>query len=209
MRLFDFHRAANPQRVRIFLAEKGVDIEKIEVNLYRMEQLSPQFLAINSGGTVPVLETDDGVYLSECLAICHYLASAPPAPPLFGSGPTEQAEVLMWNNIAENEGLTAIAEVLRNWSPGFRDHVFPGPAPIAQIPALIERGKVLASQFFDRVNARLADRKFLAGENFSMADITLFAVCEFSGWVEIRPTHGRPALETWYWNVASRTSTKA
>ena len=209
MRLFDFHRAANPQRVRIFLAEKGVDIEKIEVNLYRMEQLSPQFLAINSGGTVPVLETDDGVYLSECLAICHYLESAHPEPPLFGSGPTEQAEVLMWNNIAENEGLTAIAEVLRNWSPGFRDHVFPGPAPIAQIPALIERGKVLASQFFDRVNARLADRKFLAGENFSMADITLFAVCEFSGWVEIRPTQGRPALENWYWNVASRTSTKA
>lgn len=209
MKLFDFGRAPNPQRVRIFLAEKGIEIQKIPVNLYRMEQLSPEFLAINPGGTVPVLETDDGVYLSECLAICHYLEDLHPEPPLFGTGPTEKAQVLMWNNIVENEGLPAIAEMLRNWSPGFRDHVFPGPTRIEQIPALIERGRALCTQFFDRVEGRLADRRFLAGQNFSFADITLFTVCEFAGWVEIRPTEGRPALEDWYGKIASRSSAQA
>jgi len=209
MKLFDFRRAPNPQRVRIFLAEKGIEVEKIPVDLYRMEQLSPEFLAINPGGTVPVLETDDGVYLSECLAICHYLEELHPEPPLFGTRPAAKAQVLMWNNIVENEGLPAIAEVLRNWSPGFRSHVFPGPAQIEQIPALIERGRALCAQFFDRVEGRLADRHYLAGENFSFADITLFTACEFSGWVEMVPTKDRPALEDWYCRVASRPSTQA
>ena len=127
LRLFDFERAPNPRRVRIFLAEKQLTVQRIPVNLFRMEQLSPEFLAINPGGTVPVLETEDGTCLSECLAICRYLEHLKPEPGLFGSTPRQEALTLMWNGIVEQEGLNAIAEVLRNLSPGFRDHVFPGP----------------------------------------------------------------------------------
>ena len=140
MRLFDFDRAPNPRRVRIFLAEKQLDVPRVNVNLFRRDQLSPEFLAINPGGTVPVLEADDGTYLTESLAICRYLDSLQPEPALFGRNPREEALTLMWANIVENDGLFAVAEVLRNLSPGFQDHVLPGPVPYPQIPALIGRG---------------------------------------------------------------------
>ena len=101
MRLFDFRRAPNPRRARIFIAEKGLQIERINVDLYRMQQLSPEFLAINPLGTVPVLETDDGEYIAETLAICHYLEKLHPEPVLMGKSAAEQARVLMWNNVVE------------------------------------------------------------------------------------------------------------
>jgi len=209
MRLFDFKRAPNPRRVRIFLAEKNLDIPRVQVNLYRMEQLSPEFLAINPGGTVPVLETDDGTYISECIAICRYLEALHPEPALFGTDARSEALVLMWNNICESEGLTAIAEILRNWSPGFRDRAFPGPADIPQIPALIERGKVRAGQFFDRIEQQLSAQRFLAGSDFSFADISLFSFVEFATWVDINAAQGRPALAAWLQSMAARPSASA
>ena len=206
MRLFDFPRAPNPRRVRIFIAEKGIDIPKIQVNLFRMEQLSPEFRAINPGCTVPVLETDEGVYLTECVAICRYLERMYPDPTLFGSGATEEALVLMWNNISENEGMPAVAEVLRNLSPGFRHRVFPGPANIEQIPELVERGRIRTKQFFDRVEGRLADNQYLGGDNFSVADITLLSIVEFATWVDIDATVSRPSTARWYQQVSARPS---
>jgi len=209
MRLFDFARAPNPRRVRIFLAEKGMEIPRVPVNLYRMEQLSPEFLAINPGGTVPVLELDDGTRLTECLAICHYLESMQPEPPLFGEGAKAQALVLMWNNIVEAEGIPSAAEVLRNLSPGFRDRVFPGPVDYPQLPALVQRGSMRTQQFFDRMQARLDESPFLAGEEFSIADITLLATVDFAKWVDIDATQDRPAIARWYATVKSRPSSGA
>ena len=207
MRLFDFPRSPNPRRVRIFIAEKGIDIPKIQVDLFRMEQLSPEFRAINPGCTVPVLETDDGVYLSECIAICRYLERMHPGPCLFGSGATEEALVLMWNSISENEGMRAVAEVLRNLSPGFRHRAFPGPLDIEQIPQLVERGRQRTEQFFDRIEGRLANNQYLAGDSFSVADITLLTVLEFATWVDLDATASRPAIERWYQQVSRRPST--
>jgi glutathione S-transferase len=209
MRLFDFNRAPNPRRVRIFLAEKGLQIQRIPVDLYRGEQLSPEFLAINPGGTVPVLETDDGTYLSECVAICSYLEDLHPEPCLFGTGPLERARVLMWNSIVEHEGLRAIAEVLRNLSPGFRGHALPGRVAIQQIPALVERGRRRSEQFLDRMEHRLAESPYLAGEEFSLADISLLATVDFSDWVDLRALDARPALARWHRRVASRPSAGA
>jgi glutathione S-transferase len=210
MRLFDFQRAPNPQRVRIYLAEKGIEVQRVPVNLFRMEQLSPEFLAINPGGTVPVLETDDGVYLTECVAICRYIERLHPEPPcLFGDSPAAEALILMWNNIAENEGLPAVAETLRNLSPGFRHRVFPGPLDIEQIPELVERGRKLAGQFFDRAEQRLDSNPYIAGEHFSFADITLFCVVDFATWVDLDAKQSRPALDRWYRNVSARPSTAA
>lgn len=209
MRLFDFDRAPNPRRVRIFLAEKQLDIPRVSVNLYRREQLSPEFLAINPGGTVPVLETDDGTFLTECVAICRYLEHLQPEPALFGGNPRQEALTLMWANIVENDGLFAIAEVLRNLSPGFRDHVLPGPVPYPQIPALVARGSRRTEQFFDRVEQQLLKNQHLAGGGFSFADISLLVAVDFAGWVEISPAQGRPALKRWYERVAARPSAGA
>ena len=193
----------------MFIAEKGLDIPKVPVNLYRMEQLSPEFLAINPLGTVPVLETDDGSYLTETVAICHYLEKLQPEPPLMGRGAVEEAHVLMWNNIVEQNGLPSIAEMLRNWSPGFKNHVFPGATEYAQLPELIERGRRRSKQFFDQVEARLEDSRYLAAENFSLADISLLAVTDFARWVELDPPASRPALARWYGEVSDRQSAQA
>ncbi len=209
MRLFDFNRAPNPRRVRLFLAEKGLDIPRINVDLYRREQLSPQFLAINPAGTVPVLELDDGTFLTESVAICHYLEQLHPEPRLFGATPRQQALTLMWANIVENDGLAAIAEVLRNLSPGFRDHVLPGPVAYPQLPALIERGHRRITQFFDRIEQQLGGQACLAGSDYSFADISLLVTVDFAGWVEVEPTRERPALKRWYDRVAARPSAGA
>jgi len=209
MRLFDFHRAPNPRRVRIFIAEKGIEVPVVEVDLFSMEQLTPEFRTINPGATVPVLETDDGVYLSECIAICRYLETLHPEPCLFGDSATAQAQVLMWNGIVEHEGFHAVAEMLRNWSPGFRNRVFPGPQEIAQMPELIERGRKRSEQFFDRIEKRLLESQFIAGDSFSVADITLVTIVDFSDWVELDVRASRPGLERWYQRLAARPSMNA
>ena len=209
MRLFDFGRAPNPRRVRIFLAEKQIAIPRVTVNLFRREQLSPEFRAINPGGTVPVLELDDGTFLSECLAICHYLEALYPQPALFGATPRQQALVLMWANIVDHEGMSAVAEVLRNLSPGFRDHALAGPLACAQIPALIERGRRRTEQFFDRIEQQLQHQPWLAGEHYSYADISLLVTTDFAGWVDIVPMQTRPALKRWHERVASRPAAQA
>lgn len=209
MRLFDFERAPNPRRVRIFLAEKGIEVPTVHVNLFRMEQLSPEFRAINPGCTVPVLETDDGIYLTECIAICRYIEQLHPEPRLFGDGPASEALTLMWNNIAEHEGLPAVAETLRNLSPGFRHRVFPGPLDIEQIPELVERGRKLAEQFFDRAAQRLGESRYLAGDRFSFADITLLSIVDFAAWVDLDAKQSRPALHRWYQEVSARPSAGA
>lgn len=209
MRLFDFHRAPNPRRVRIFVAEKGIEVPLVNVNLFQMEQLTPEFRAINPGGTVPVLETDDGLYISECIAICRYLETLYPEPCLFGKGASTEAQVLMWNGIIEHEGFHAVAEMLRNWSPGFRNRVFPGPQDIAQMPELIERGRKRSEQFFDRCEQRLLDSQFIAGDCFSVADIALLTLVDFSEWVELDARASRPGLDRWYQRVSARPSMDA
>jgi glutathione S-transferase len=209
MKLFDFNRAPNPRRTRIFIAEKGLDIQKVNVNLFRMEQLSEKFLNINPLGTVPVLETDDGTYLTESVAICSYLENLHPDPPLMGTTPTEKALVLNWNNIVEQYGMLSIAEMLRNWSPGFRDRVFPGKINYPQMPELVERGRLRTLQFFDLIENRLQQSAWLAGEQFSLADISLLAITDFASWVEIDPLENRSALKDWYAKMSQRESIKA
>lgn len=209
MRLFDFNRAPNPRRARIIITEKGLDIPKVTVDLFRMEQLSSEFLAINPQGTVPVLETDDGTYLTETVAICHYLEDLHPEPILMGNTAIEKALVLNWNNIVEQSGMISIAEALRNWSPGFRNRVFPGSTDYPQMPELINRGRKRTEQFFDQIESRLQQTTYLAGDHFSLADISLLAITDFASWVEITPTETRPALSHWHKLVSARPSSSA
>jgi glutathione S-transferase len=209
MRLFDFNRAPNPRRARMIIAEKGLNIPRVPVNLYEKEQLTPEFLAINPAGTLPVLETEDGVYLTETVAICYYLERLYPEPPLLGKSAIDSALVLQWNNIVEQNGFFSVAETLRNWSPGFRDHAFPGPSPYPQIPQLIDRGRKRTEDFFNRIEQQLATSPYLAGADFSLADISLLTVTDFAVWIRINPRATRPALARWYANVSARPSASA
>ncbi len=209
MQLYDFNRAPNPRRARMFIAEKGLDIPLINVDLFGMQQLSDEFLAINPAGTVPVLATDDGRHLAEVLAICHYLEQLHPEPPLMGTTPMDQAQVLMWNNIIEQTGIIAIAEVLRNWSPGFRNRAFPGTVDYPQMPELIARGRQRMEQFFDRMENQLNDREFLATGEYTLADISLLAMTDFAGWVRVNPLTNRPHLQRWHESANNRPSAEA
>ena len=210
MKLYDNAYAPNPRRVHIFLAEKGLDMERVEIDLTRAEQLGGEYRKINPLCQVPVLETDDGARISECLAICHYLEELRPEPNLFGSNPEERALVLMWNHIVEQEGVTGLAEGLRNRVNMFRDHALPGPVEYAQIPELVERGRKRARHFLDFVDRRLNGREYLALDRFTLADITLRVAVDMAARMankfELTVLENRASLAAWHARVSERPS---
>ena len=209
MKLYDCATAPSPQRVRIFLAEKGIDMPLVQVNLRDGEQLGDAFREINPDCTVPVLELDDGTRISEIFAICQYLESQCPEPVLMGKNALEQALVSMWNSKIEQHGLAALAETLRNRTKGMQDRALPGPLNLAQIPQLVERGRIRTEAFFDRLDGQLKDNTFVTGEQFTMADITAFVMVGFAGWSRISIKDRQQNLRRWYDAVSKRPSTTA
>ncbi len=121
MKLYEFTLAPNPRRVRMFLAEKGVNIPTVQVNVRERQQFTDEFAKINPFAVVPVLELDDGTCIGESVAICRYIEALYPEPPLFGTGAKDQAIVEMWNRRAELEGFMAAGEAARNALPLFTD----------------------------------------------------------------------------------------
>ncbi len=208
MKLYDYAHAPNPKRVHMFLAEKGLDMERVEIDLTKAEQLSSEYQAINPLCQVPVLETDDGTRISECLAICHYIEEIQPEPNLFGASPAERAQVLMWNHIVEQEGMPGLAEALRNRINMFKDHALPGPVEYAQIPELIERGRKRARHFMDFMDRRMAGREYLALDRFTLADITLRACVDMAARMasrfEMEVFECREALAAWHARLSER-----
>ena len=204
MKFYDCSPAPSPRRVRLFVCEKEIEIPVVQVDLSNGEQLGEAFLGINPDGTVPVLELDDGTKITEALAICQYLEDTVPNPPLFGRDARERALSLMWNAKIEQQGLAAIAELFRNRSKAFRNRALPGPVAFEQIPALIERGRIRAEQFFDRVNAHLANNRFMIGDVFTLADITLLVATDFAAWSKIAIGDQRGNLQRWYDEVSTR-----
>lgn len=210
MRLYDYAAAPSPRKVRLFMAEKGVAVPVVTVDLRAGEHQSPEFLARNPGATVPVLELDDGTCLTESLAICHYLEERYPEPNLLGHDAREQALVLMWHEIATLEGYVAIQEAWRNGAEAFRGRPLPGMVSYEQIPALAERGRRRSEAFFDRVEQRLGGSRFVAGDRFTYADIVVFVYLEFGARaLQCDPVTVRPALSRWYEAVASRPAIRA
>jgi len=209
VKLYDCTTAPSPRRVRIFLAEKGVEIPLVQVDLREGEQLGDAFRKINPDCTVPVLELEDGARISEIFAICQYLETRHPDPVLMGRDPLEQAMVTMWNSKIEQQGLAALAEALRNRAKGMRDRALPGPMNLPQIPELAERGKKRAVAFFDRLDGQLKDHDFVTGADFTMADITALVMIEFAGWSKISIQDDQVHLHRWYDSVSQRPSVKA
>ena len=149
MRLYTCTGAPSPQRVTLYLAEKGIELPTVEVNLRAGEHLSDAFAEKSPDCTVPVLELEDGRCLWHSQAIRHYLEGLYPEPPLLGRDAFERAAVTQWIGWVEHNGLMAAAEAFRNQVAGMKDHAVPGRRPVAQIPALAERGRLRFGHFLD------------------------------------------------------------
>lgn len=209
MKLYDYTMAPNPRRVRIFLAEKGIDVEKVQVDLRARENFSPEFRAINPRCVVPALVLDDGTVIDESLAICVYFEALQPDPPLLGTDPKSHAVIASAQRHMEFDGLLAVAEAFRNGNPVFANRVIPGCEGVPAEPSLVERGRASAQRFYATLNATLGKSEFVAGDAYSVADITAFCVVDFAKWIKLRAGDEHPHLKRWYAAVSSRPSAAA
>ena len=210
MLLHDCKTAPNARRVRLFAAEKGIGLPARQVDLRSGEHLGAEFLRLNPDGTVPVLELDDGTAISESVAICQYLEELHPEPPLMGVDPVDRALVTMWQRRMEQHGLWAVAEAFRNQAPGLKDHALTGPRPSPQIPALVGRGRQRYGWFVEDLERRLGEQPFVAGERFTIADITALVAVDFARRAlgsESPDPHS--ALGRWYQAVSTRPGAAA
>jgi glutathione S-transferase len=203
MQLYSSNLAPNPRRVRIFLAEKGVTIPMVDVDLARLEQKSGAFSALNPYQAIPALELDDGTVIAESVAICRYIEELHADPPLFGVGARQRAMVEMWQRRIEFDLLFPIAQAFRHSHPAMK--VMENP----QIPEWAERSKVRAFAGMARVDQALQDREFIAGDTFSIADITGLVALDFTrpARIAIPPQLGR--LIQWRDALSIRPSAKA
>lgn len=209
MRLYDSEYAPSPRRVRMFAAEKSIDLEIVQVDLANGEQMSDEFQRLNPLCTVPVLELDDGTCISEVFAICDYLEQKELEPRLFGRDAISRAEVLMWNARIEQNGFAAVTELFRNSAKGLKSRALTGPTDFDQIPELAERGRQRARLFFQLLDSHMDRRTFIAGEELSIADISALVVVDFARRAKLDLLEGAPNLERWYIEIAARDSAKA
>ena len=209
MKLYDFTMAPNPRRARIFLAEKGIEIETVQVDIPAGENIAPAFRAINPRGLLPTLELDDGTIIDESVAICRYFEELQPDPPLMGTDAKSKAVIESAQRHMEWDGLMPVADAFRNGNPAFADRAISGSEGVATIPDLVGRGLAAAGRFYDSLNTTLADSEYVAGDTFSIADITAFCVVDFAKWVQIRVGDEHPNIKRWYDAVKARPSSSA
>jgi glutathione S-transferase len=209
MILYDCATAPSPRRVRIFLAEKGLQVTTVQIDLRHGEHLKQPFLKLNPDATVPVLQLDNGTVINDAIAICVYLEEMHPEPPLIGSTAEEKALTIAWNRRVERDGFYAVMEAFRNSTPGLTGRAVPGPDNYEQIPALAERGRRRVVRFFEWTNARLGESPFIAGARYSLADITTQITVEFARWAKLPVPETCPRLIHWFAAVSARASAKA
>lgn len=209
MKFYDCATAPSPRRVRIFLAEKGISVPTVQVDLRNGEQFTPAFRAINPDCTVPALALDDGTVIGDAIAICGYFEELHPEPALIGRTPQERAAVTALNRIIERDGFYAAMDAFRNATPGLKGRALPGPHDYEQIPALAERGRARVQTFFRAMNDRLADREFVAGNRYTIADISTMVLADFAGWAKLKVPEEFTHLRRWHATVSARPSAKA
>jgi glutathione S-transferase len=202
MKIYDSKTAPNPRRVRIFVAEKGLQIPYEEVDLVKAVNRGEEFRKKNPSGTVPVLELDDGTCISETVAICRYLEELYPDPPLMGIDAKDRAIVEMWQRRMELELLLPIADAFRQ-----RHDFFKGK--IRQLPEYAEVQKKNAEDRLARLNNELANRKFIAGDRYTIADITALCAIDFGRVSKIAIQPDQANLARWHAEVSARASAKA
>jgi len=203
MKLYDSRVAPNPRRVRVFLAEKGVTIPTEQVDLGVLAQKSAAFSAVNPLQRVPALVLDDGAVLTESVAICRYIEALHPEPPLFGVGALDQARVEMWNRRAEHNLLGAVANVFRHLHPAMKEMEVP------QVPAWGEANKPRVLEFLVFLDGELRTRPYLAGDRFTIADITAMVAVDFLKPARIALPAEAAHLRRWHAEVSARPSARA
>jgi glutathione S-transferase len=202
VKLYDSASAPNPRRVRIFLAEKGISVPTEQVDLAAAANREAAFRAKNPLGTVPVLELDDGTCVSESVAICRYFEEVHPDPPLMGTDAKDRALVEMWQRRMELEILGPIAGVFRNLHPFFA----------GRLPQVAEYGEVCRKHAEARMawlDEVLASREFVAGDRYTIADITALVGVDFGRPSKIRIDPAHTHLLRWHAAVSARPSAKA
>jgi glutathione S-transferase len=209
MKFYDCSTAPSPRRVRIFLAEKGISVPTVQVDLRNGEQFSPAFRAINPDATVPVLELDNGTRIADAIGICVYFEHTHPRPPLMGQSAEEKAVVAERQRLAERNGFYAVMEAFRNSTPGMKGRALPGPDDYEQIPALAERGRIRVMRFFNEMDSQLAQHAFVAGSRYSIADITTLVTVDFARWAKLSIPDECSHLRQWHAEVSARPSAKA
>lgn len=203
MKLYDGGRAPNPRRVTLFLAEKGVSIETVPVDLGKMEHKAPLLSRLNPLQRLPVLELDNGTVLSESVAICRYIEALHPEPALFGHGALEQALVEMWNRRVELNFFLPVSFAFRHIHPAMKDWENP------QMPEWGEANKPKAIEFLRLLDQELGQRRHVAGEAFSIADITAHITVGFMKPAKIAMPEELENVKRWYAEVSARPAFQA
>jgi glutathione S-transferase len=203
MKLYDGGRAPNPRRVRVFLAEKGITVPLEPVDLGKLAHKTAAYAAINPVQRVPALELDDGTVISESIAICRYFEAQKPEPPLFGVGPKETAIVEMWERRVEFHLLAPISHIFRNAHPAM------AAMEVPQVPAWAEANKPRVMEFLDLLDAALKNHQYVAGDRYSVADITAMISVDFMKPAKLTLPDGMANIKRWHAEVAARPSAKA
>ncbi len=203
MKIYDHELAPNPRRVRIFLAEKGVTVVYEQVDIFSGKNRTPEFLQKNPLGGIPVLEFDDGTYLAESVAICRYFEGMFPQPPLMGVDPRDQAFVEMWNRRMELEIFGPIGRAMQHTNPLFKGR-------LEQFQAFGDTQRARALERLEWLDSILAQRPFVAGDRYTIADITALVGIDLGrGYAGLEIPPAIKHVHRWHQAVSSRPSAKA
>jgi glutathione S-transferase len=202
MKLYDSKIAPNPRRVRIFLAEKGIEVPTVQVDIASGENRKPPYVEKNPLGGTPMLELDDGTCIAESVAICRYFEEIQPNPPLLGTDAKDRALVEMWQRRMELELFRHVTGCFQNTHDFFKGR-------IEQVPAFGEVCRKAARARLAWLDGDLGGRPFIAGERYTIADITALCAIDFGRVVDIRIAPEQKNLLRWYESVSSRPSAKA
>ena len=202
MKLYDGGRAPNPRRVRIFLAEKGMSVPIERIDLAALEHKRAEFAALNPLQRVPVLVLDDGTVITESIAICRYFEGLRPEPALFGRGALECALAEMWNRRVELNLYQAVSAAFRRLHPAMRDME-------AQAPEWGEANRSRVFEFLALLDRELTDRMFVAGDHYTIADITTLVAVDFMRPAKLIMPEEFVNLRRWHTHVGERTSAAA
>ncbi|MEP9369253.1 glutathione S-transferase [Xanthobacter sp. VNH20] len=203
MKLYQTTGAPNPRRVSIFLAEKGISVPTVEINLTKLEHWQDEFVKLHPRRRVPVLELDDGTVIAETIAICRYFEAVQPEPRLFGTSPTEQGVVEMWQRMVEIELLMAIQFAFRHLHPRMAERERP------QVKEWGEANKPKVRDFLNFLDGQLDGAPFVAGQKFSVADITAAVAMDFAENARIEIPAELKNVARWRAEIAARPSFKA
>jgi glutathione S-transferase len=203
MKLYDNKTAPNPRRTRIFLAEKGIEVPTEQVDIMTFQHKTPEYTAINPLQRMPALVLDDGTVICESLAICRYFEELQPEPPLFGTGAKEIGVTEMWSRRVENNFFATVAAVFRHLHPAMKELEVP------QVPAWAEANKPRIADFLHILDRELASRPFVAGNRYSVADITGLCAVDFMKPAKLSVPDDCANVRRWHADVAVRPSASA